>query len=139
MSEIREFVAMEDGATVHSSVLDRRLADVASNTVADVLPRWFTNFDGSGVGLRGGRFTYTGSDRVVFRLRDVKWVDDVAVSGSLVWDRTTGAIRAQVSVAGPPGESGDLTVIWSDWDLHAIATVRGQIGDRPVDLQLPAS
>ena len=42
------------GATVKSSVGDRRLADVVSNTVADVLPRWFSNYDGTGVGQQIG-------------------------------------------------------------------------------------
>jgi pimeloyl-ACP methyl ester carboxylesterase len=127
------------GARVLSSATDRRVADVVSNTVADALPRWFTNFDGTGVGLRGGGFSYTGSSDVVFTLKGLRWVDDVAVSGTLDWNRTTGWITAAVTVAGPAGESGALNLRWRDWDVHAVATVQGQIGGRPLDLQLPAS
>ena len=127
------------GRTRQSSVLDRRMATVASNTVADVLPRWFTNYDGTGVGLRGGRFSYTGSDHIVFTLHDLRWVDDVAVNGHITWDRTTGWISATVSLTGPGSESGQLHLRWRDWDTHAVASVRGQIGGRPLDLELPAS
>jgi hypothetical protein len=127
------------GATVHSSVLDRRLADVVSNTVADVLPRWFTNYDGTGVGLRGGRFSYTGSDLVKFTLKSLRWTFDVAVSGTLTWNRTTGWITSDVTASGPHGESGVLHLRWRDWNTHATATVSGTIAGRPMSLVLPAS
>ena len=127
------------GAVVNSPVLDRRLATVVSNTVGDVFARWFTNYDGSGVGLRGGRFTYSGYAVTTFALKSLRWVDDVAVSGPVTWDRTTGWIDAAVSVSGPAGESGHLHLRWRDFDIHAQARVRGEIGGRPIDLVLPAS
>jgi len=127
------------GTTVQSSFLDRRLATVVSNTVADVLPRWYTNYDGTGVGLRGGRFSYSGSDVVRFKLKELRWTYDVKVSGTLVWDRTTGAITANVTVAGPHTESGTMQLRWRDWDAHAQATVTGTISGRPLALTLPAS
>jgi hypothetical protein len=40
-----------DGSTVR----DRRLAAAAALTVSDVINRWFVNYDGTSVGLRGGR------------------------------------------------------------------------------------
>ena len=55
------------------------------------------------------------------------------------WDRTNGAIAATITLEGPHGESGQLQVQWNDWDIHAVATVQGEIGGRPIDLQLPAS
>ena len=127
------------GAVVHSSVLDRRVATVVSNTVGDVFARWFTNYDGSGVGLRGGRFTYSGNAVTQFTLKNLRWVGDVAVSGPVTWDRTTGWIDATVSVDGPAGESGHLHLRWRDFDIHAQARLRGEIGGRPIDLVLPAS
>jgi pimeloyl-ACP methyl ester carboxylesterase len=137
--ELADAAPAPQGTSVHSSVDDRRLVDVVSNTVADVLPRWFTNYDGTGVGLRGGRFSYAGSADITFKLKAVRWVDDVAVSGSLEWNRTTGWITATVTAAGPGAESGELHLRWRDWDIHAVASVQGQIGGRPVDLELPAS
>ena len=127
------------GAVVHSPVSDRRLATVTSNTVADLLARWFDNYSGHGVGLRGGRFSYRGSAQTTFTLRGLKWVDDVAVSGTLTWDRTTGALDASVTVTGPGTESGTLALHWNDWDVHAVASVQGTVGGRPLDLVLPAS
>ncbi len=132
-------VPAPQGGTVHSSADDRRLVDVVMNTVADIPPRWFTNYDGTGVGLRGGRFSYSGGADVKFKLKDVRWVDDVSVSGTLDWNRTTGWITATVTAAGPGNESGELHLRWRDWDIHAIASVQGQVGGRPVGLALPAS
>ncbi|GAB3196247.1 alpha/beta fold hydrolase [Nocardioides hungaricus] len=72
----------------------RRTVDA---TIADVVDRWWNNYSGRGVGLRGGTFTYTGSAVVRFRLRGVRLVDDLAVSGRVVWDRYAGTMRTQVT------------------------------------------
>jgi hypothetical protein len=127
------------GKTVQSPVLDRRLATVVSGTVADVLPRWFTNYDGTGVGLRGGRFGYSGWDVVRFRLKELRWTSDVAVSGTLTWNRTTGWITADVTATGSHTESGTFHLRWRDWDTHARARVTGTVSGRPLDLTMPAS
>jgi hypothetical protein len=66
-------------------------------TVADVIDRWWNNYSGHGVGLRGGTWRYTGGDVVRFRLRDVRLVDDLAVSGRVVWDRYAGTVSAHVT------------------------------------------
>ncbi len=47
---------------------DRQLAAAAAATVADVLSRWWVNYDGTSVGLRGGTWSYEGDDPVVFDL-----------------------------------------------------------------------
>lgn len=127
------------GAVVHSSQDDRRVATVVSNSVGEVFVRWFTNYDGTGRGLRGGRFSYTGDALTKFRLKDLRFVDDVAVSGTVSWNRTTGRIDADVTAKGPAGESASLHLRWNDWDNHAQARVNGAIGGRPIDLVLPAS
>jgi len=66
-------------------------------TVADVIDRWWNNYSGHGVGLRGGTWRYTGGDVVRFRLRGVRLVDDLAVSGRVVWDRYAGRVTAHVT------------------------------------------
>lgn len=66
-------------------------------TVADVMDRWWNNYSGHGVGLRGGTFRYTGGAVVTFRLDEVRLVDDLAVSGRVVWDRYAGTVRLHVS------------------------------------------
>ena len=45
-----------------STLLDRRIAAAAAETVADALQRWWVNYDGTGVGLRGGRWSYSGRE-----------------------------------------------------------------------------
>ena len=44
------------------------LRAAAAATVADVLARWWVNYDGTSVGLRGGAWSYEGDDPVVFAL-----------------------------------------------------------------------
>ena len=39
----------------------RRAGPAAALTVADVMDRWWNNYSGSGVGLHGGTFSYTGN------------------------------------------------------------------------------
>jgi hypothetical protein len=68
--------------------------------VSDVIARWLNMYGSRGVGLRGGSFTTTGALRTRWRLHDVRWVSDVSVSGTARWDRTTGRVRARVTVRG---------------------------------------
>ena len=91
----------------------------------------------TGVGFAADASRYTGERSREFKLQELRFVDDVAVSGTLNWDRTTGWIDATVTVAGPHGESGQLQLHWNDWEPTRQRRVQGQIGGRPVDLQLP--
>ena len=38
----------------------RRAGTAAAAAVADLMDRWWNNYSGHGVGLRGGTWTYTG-------------------------------------------------------------------------------
>jgi hypothetical protein len=87
-----------------------RAALAATGTLGDVLARWWSMGGTSGVGLRGGTFEVHGYRRPVFRLRDVRWVGDVAVGGTLRWDRPSGAIRATVTLRGAGVPSSRLRV-----------------------------
>jgi pimeloyl-ACP methyl ester carboxylesterase len=79
------------------SVAELGRARIVDATVADVMDRWWNNYSGHGVGLRGGTFAYTGSAVVTFRLHDVRLVDDLAVSGRVVWDRYAGTVRSHLT------------------------------------------
>jgi hypothetical protein len=37
------------------------------------------------VGLRGGTFTTTELDQVTFRLDDLRWIENLGVSGKVSW------------------------------------------------------
>ncbi len=64
-----------------SGVGIRRAGPAAALTVEDVVDRWWNNYSGAGVGLRGGTFSYTGSDVVKLRLDRYRLLQGLAVSG----------------------------------------------------------
>ena len=76
------------------------MARAAAATAADVVARWWSMYGEDGVGLRGGTFTAKGDTTVRFRLHAVKWVDDLSVNGTIIWQRDTGAIAAKLGPAG---------------------------------------
>jgi pimeloyl-ACP methyl ester carboxylesterase len=110
----------------------RRAAVVAADTVGDVVARWWGNYSGQGVGLRGGTFHTRGYSDVFFRLKGIRWVDDVTLDGHAEWDRTTGLIHATVSVSGAGAARGTLRMSWYDWDQRPQAEVRGTLDGRRV-------
>ncbi len=126
------------GPSVHSSAADRRVVSAAVATSGDLFSRWWINYSGGGVGLRGGTFTYTGDDITRFRADGLKFVRDVAVDGAVRWNRDTGRIRAVLDVDGPGGRDGTLTITWNDWRPDALATVVGALGGRAVELTIQA-
>ena len=132
--------AASQGLAVSSTQKDRRVVASALYASADVLTRWYNNYSGEGVGLRGGTFEYkgNGSGVVTFTMRRVAFVRDVAVTGTLRWNRKTGSMRTVIQVNGPAGHDGRLTAHWNDWSPAAEASVTGRIGGRPVKLSTPA-
>ena len=115
-----------------------RAALAATGTLGDVLARWWSMGGARGVGLRGGSFVAHGYLDPVFRLRDVRWVRDVAVTGTLEWERPSGAIRATVILGGSGVPRSQLHVRWNAWRPMGRANVVGSIAGRPVRLWVPA-
>ncbi len=116
---------------------DRRLAAAAALTSADVIARWMVNYDGSGVGLHGGHWSYTGYPNVRFRLTNVRLVPGVFVSGTVRWAYDGGASSADVEVRGPGGTTGALRMEWLK-EPHATASLVGTVGGRQVRATMPA-
>ena len=114
----------------------RRVAAAAMATVGDLFPRWFAMLGSEGVGLRGGTFTTTGLDNVRFRLDGLRWVENLAVSGRVTWDRATGDVKAHVTCARAADCRLDIT--WNYNDALATATVSGRVDGVKVALSLPA-
>ncbi|MGL5809365.1 MAG: alpha/beta fold hydrolase [Nocardioides sp.] len=131
----RRFSAV-DAVPGAGSRRDRRVVNAVTQTVGDVFPRWFAMYGTDGRGLRGGRFTTSGTDRVRFRLDRIRFVGDLAVSGRITWNRRTGRVVAGVGFEG--AARGHLRLRWNDHRRYAQARARGRIGGRPVDLRLPA-
>lgn len=126
------------GTKVKSSRADRRVVSGTLLAAGDAMTRWWVNYSGSGVGLGGGTFNYSGGRPVVFTLRDLGFVKDVRVTGRVSWNRDNGAVSATLKVDSAGARDGKLTARWNDWDTPSIAKVRGQIGGREVDLMTSA-
>jgi pimeloyl-ACP methyl ester carboxylesterase len=103
----------------------------AAHTLADMMTRWYSMYGVEGVGLRGGTFRTTGLTNVGFRMSDLKWVEDLAVSGTVRWDRSTGNFSGDVTLTG--AVTGSLTISWNDWHPLAQAHAVGVVGGQRVD------
>ena len=121
-----EAAAAEPRAGDRSSPAARRVAAVATATVADAIQRWAVNAGGASRGLRGGRWSYTGERVVRFRFRRARFARDVAVSGSATWRLADGAVRARLRLPG----RGRLRARWSVRRRLARATLDGRLGGR---------
>jgi len=121
----------------HGSVLVRRVAPTAAATVADLLDRWWNNYSGHDVGLRGGHWSYTGDRTTVFHLHGVRLTSDLAVSGTARWRRFASRIEVALTVAGH-GRHGRLHGGWDTRKRGARATLRGSFGGRPLTVSFPA-
>jgi hypothetical protein len=123
----------------------QRTAQIANATMADVMARWYQSYGHTGVGLLGGHFTtYGGSFTqphpvVNWQLDGVRWVKDVAVTGTMHWHRRTGKVAGNITVSGPGAERATLRIVWNDLDRHAVATARGVIAGQPVSFTFPSA
>ncbi len=122
------------GLVVKSSSNDRRLVTAALAVSGDLVPRWWNNYTGDGVGLFGGTYSYTGDDVLRFHVTKYAFVRDVKATGTVVWNRDTGIYTVDLKVDGPGGRDGRITATWNDYDTDAMAKVRGKIHDRRVKL-----
>lgn len=108
-----------------------RIATGALETVGDVFARFIVTY-GIGSGLRGGQYTYVGTDTgYEWDLDKVKWTEDLEVSGSIVWNSASGNVGADVKLRKGGKKIGTLSISWNDVPANAVATVTGSIdGDR---------
>lgn len=133
---VKRFVRTSDGLGWNGWL--HRNARVASATVADVIARWLEMTDYQGRGLRGGAFTTTDGPRVRWELNNVRWVEDIAVSGRASWNRATGQIRANVRVTGKKIKAATVVMAWNDWHLHARAIATSTVGQASRTFNFPA-
>lgn len=105
----------------------------AVQTAGDALARAAEIAPGSGVGLRGGSYsvarTPTGY-RVI--LRQLRWTEDLAVSGRIDWPRREGQAQAVLELAGSAGFHGRLDVRWTEGPGVVTADVQGKINGQRV-------
>jgi len=118
---------------------DLALASAAVQTAGDAIARWYINYTGQGVGLRGGHWSYVQPAEIVrYTLRHTLWAEDLAVSGTATWNTSTGAVEATLTYENAEGEPGYVTAVWNDRDHLAVAQLSGSIGKRTIHASMPA-
>jgi hypothetical protein len=132
--------AASAGSRDRSTPRARRAAWAASWAVGDALARWWLMSGSKGHGLRGGSFVASGDylaySPIRLRLRGVRFVRDLAVGGTVSWDRRAGRVRARLRLRG--AARGTLRIAWSTTSTHAFANLHGTVGGRSVSLRMPA-
>jgi pimeloyl-ACP methyl ester carboxylesterase len=112
---------------------DLRVTAAALETIGDVLARYGTSYANVGAGLRAGKFTWhSTSTGQSFTLTSLKWVTDVAVSGTMTRNLGTGAVSASVKVVKGGVQIGTLTISWKDNETAALATITGTLSGRAI-------
>jgi pimeloyl-ACP methyl ester carboxylesterase len=113
---------------------DLRVAAAAAYTVGDVLARWWVNYSGNGAGFRGGHFHYRSpSNLTYFHLDKLKWVEDIDISGQMIWDYNyPGSVNAHIKLNGPATNPGELVLTWDSRVPLAQAVITGKIGGRKI-------
>jgi hypothetical protein len=127
-----------------NALIGRQAAWTTAQTIGDALTRWFNLSYGNGIGLYGGTFTAHGvffaSGPITLSLHNCRFVKNLAVSGPVIWNRTTGVVNATVNVHGPGHMNGTFAVQWhtgiSDW--RAPAAVTGTFDGQTVSVDLSA-
>ena len=131
-----ELEPLEPLAGDASSPAQRQLAAAALETAGDVVAQWYATVGSYLRGLRGGRFNYVETaNGYKFTLKQLQWTEDVAVSGTVVWNMSTNIVTAQVDLVANGAAAGSLNMRWDDADFHAIASVAGQINGAMIKAQ----
>ena len=122
----------KDGNQANSR--DRALASAAVQTAADVLARWYINYGGKGLGLRGGSWSFDQPERVArYELKNVRWATDLPVSGRVEWDQRDGSISAALKFG-----SSQVLAKWNDRDDHGKAILAGTVNGHKLVAEMPA-
>ena len=97
------------------------------------------NFDGTSVGLRGGRWSYFGDRVVHFDLARTRFVPGVELTGKVRWGyNAAGKVRADVQVRGPGGATANLVIRWAGREQNAVAVLTGTVSGRALQATMPA-
>jgi len=103
--------------------------------VGDVFARFILTY-GYGGGLRGGKFTYVQQPYgYEFTLDDVRWTEDLKVSGTIRWHTASGNVVADVTLLEQGTNLGALHFSWNDVAVDASAAVSGTLDGAVVNAQ----
>jgi hypothetical protein len=122
-----------------ASERERALASAALQTASDAIARWYVNYSGTDLGLRGGTWRYSQDGAVVhFMLDGARWARDLAVSGSIRWNQTDGVIDADLKLVADDGARGQVTGRWNDHRSYAPAILSGMLDGHALRASMPA-
>ena len=118
-----------------ASPAELKIASGALETVGDVFARFIIT-SGGGVGLRGGKFSYTQEDYgYQFTLDHVQWTEDLQVTGTIIWKTASGDVTADVKLRQAGKNIGNLSFSWNDVAVNALASISGKINGDQVQAQ----
>jgi pimeloyl-ACP methyl ester carboxylesterase len=110
-----------------------RAVAAALETCEDALSRALFHGPGTQVGLRGGTFLVAVRPAdVQVQLREVRWSEDLAVSGRLVWRGPAETVQARLELHGPDGAQGSLRLLFPPDGMDSAATATGSWQGRPI-------
>jgi pimeloyl-ACP methyl ester carboxylesterase len=122
-----------------SAEYELRLATAAVLTSEDVIERADANGAGSGIGLRGGSFVAEAASRGYrIQLRNVRWTEDLTVSGHIDWPGRSGTAKANLELLDTHGGGGKLELQWSEGISGGLATARGELDGKEIVADAPA-
>jgi pimeloyl-ACP methyl ester carboxylesterase len=115
------------------------LAAAVAQTIGDTVAEYYSNTSGAGAGLRGGTFRIEHNAKgYTLVMQTMKWTNDLAVSGTILWNQLTGAIDATTSFTTTDGHAGTVAVSWNDRERDARATLSGSIDGAPLEAAMLA-
>ncbi len=127
------------GTGNRASVEQLRAVSTVLLTAGDAMVRSPEVSSGAGVGLRGGTFRVREiAGGYEMTLHELRWSEDLIVSGTVDFPRYQGAAHASLHFRGGPGMDGNLKVQWQEGAARARAHVQGTIDGRAVAAELPA-
>ncbi len=116
-----------------------RVVSAALLTCEDAIARAQANGAGTGAGLRGGAVTVTDSALGYhLTLHEVRWTEDVTVSGEIEWPGHSGQVHANLTVSAAHGVRGALELQWPEGVASARAIAHGTLGARLVAAEAAA-
>ena len=116
-----------------AGVQQLRAVTAALATCEDLIVRAEEGGAGEGVGLRGGSFLVEAAPpRFRLILRDVRWTEELSVSGRIGWSGHSDIVQADLALRGPQGEIGTLELEWPEDLGSELATASGMLGGSAV-------
>jgi hypothetical protein len=113
-----------------------RAVSAALLACADAISR-AENGAGRGVGLRGGSFTVAAAgEGLHLTLNELRWTQDLAVSGHIEWPGRSGLVHAVLTVRG--AQNGALDLSWPEGVAGARGSAHGKLGGAAVSADAAA-